>query len=112
MGLIVDNHMDRVLSEFRFRFAMHRRQSGRTASRGSGCQNGQTAFYYAKAFDRRWRGFRHQPVASRTLREAVVEFLMGPWDMNGGRRTQSRPTFDELLARATRVVKLKSWKIN
>ena len=52
------------------------------------------------------------PIASRTLREAVVEFLMGPWDMNGGRRTQSRPTFDELLARATRVVKLKSWKIN
>ena len=52
------------------------------------------------------------PIASRTLREAVVEFLMGPWDMNGGRRTQSRPTFDELLARATRDVKLKSWKIN
>ena len=52
------------------------------------------------------------PIASRTLREAVVEFLMGPWDMNGGRRTQSRPIFDELLARATRVVKLKSWKIN
>jgi len=52
------------------------------------------------------------PIASRTLREAVVEFLMGPWDMNGERRTQSRPTFDELLARATRVVKLKSWKIN
>lgn len=52
------------------------------------------------------------PIASRTFREVVMEFLMGPWDMNGGRRTQSRPTFDELLARATRVVKLKSWTIN
>ena len=52
------------------------------------------------------------PIASRTLREAVVEFLMGPWGMSGGQRTQSRPTSDELLTRVTRVVKLKSRKIN
>ena len=52
------------------------------------------------------------PIASRTFREVVMEFLMGPWDMNGGQRTQSRPTFDELLTSVTRVVKLKSRKIN
>ena len=112
MGLIVDNHMDRVLSEFRFRFAMHRRQAGRTASRGSGCQNGQTAFYYAKALIVGGAVLDTSPSASRTFRKAVMECLMGPWDMNGGQRTQSRPTSDELLARVTRVVKLKSWKIN
>jgi len=69
MRLIVDNHMYRVLSEFRFRFAVHRSQAGRTASRNSGCQNGRTAFYYAKAFDSRWRGFRHQPDRQQDISE-------------------------------------------
>ncbi len=44
-------------------------------------------------------------IASKTFREAVIDFQAGRWDQVGNSRVQSKPTADQLLNRVDRVVK-------
>jgi len=47
-------------------------------------------------------------IASKTFREAVIDFLAGRWDQVGNREGQSKPTADQLLNRVDRVVKCEA----